>query len=198
VLGTERFNLALQLEGRCSVEEDWQIISKYENFATGFKAFADAAAAAGWGRGHLLSLNMEDQQLHFSIDDCWEGRYQKTLEVCWGSAMVAGKLGGYGARPFGVNCWAEQTAFIARGNPCDEFIVKPSSREIGQDTAFSEPNNIERSLSTREAVLETVLQSTADGIIVVGRSGEIITVNERFFQICRMPEEVRRTESAQR
>jgi PAS domain S-box-containing protein len=52
-------------------------------------------------------------------------------------------------------------------------------------------------LGTREAMLETVLQSTADGIIVVGQSGEILTVNERFFQICRIPEHLCRSRTTE-
>ena len=49
MVGTERFGLALQSEGRKSVAADWKIISQFEDFAEGFKAIANIAAVAGWG-----------------------------------------------------------------------------------------------------------------------------------------------------
>ena len=50
MVGTERFVLALQSEGRKSVEADWEVISKFPDFREGFKAIANIAAVAGWGR----------------------------------------------------------------------------------------------------------------------------------------------------
>ena len=49
MVGTERFFLTLQSEGRKSVEADWQVISQYPDFRDGFKTIANIAAVAGWG-----------------------------------------------------------------------------------------------------------------------------------------------------
>ena len=49
MVGTGRFLLALQSEGRKSVEADWQVISQFPDFREGFKAIATIAAVAGWG-----------------------------------------------------------------------------------------------------------------------------------------------------
>jgi len=38
MVGTERFGLALQSEGRKSVEDDWQVISQFPDFNEGFEA----------------------------------------------------------------------------------------------------------------------------------------------------------------
>ncbi len=43
---------------------------------------------------------------------------------------MAGKLAGYCSRLFGTNCWADQTAFSANGAEYDEFVVRPSSKQI--------------------------------------------------------------------
>ena len=56
MVGTERFGLALQSEGRKSVEEDWQVISQFSDFREGFKAIANIASVAGWGEWELISL----------------------------------------------------------------------------------------------------------------------------------------------
>jgi PAS domain-containing protein len=143
MVGTERFLLSLQSEGRKSVEADWGVIAAAPSFPEGFKAIAVIAAVAGWGRWELMELDQEQHYARFRIHDGWEGLYQKALGVVWGSGMVGGKLAGYCGRLFGTNCWAEQTAFIARGDPCDEFTVKPSARSIEQE--------IDQLLATDEA-----------------------------------------------
>ena len=57
--------------------------------------------------------------------------------------MLAGKMAGYCSKLFGTSCWADQTAFIARGDANDEFIVAPSARSIERE--------IENLLSTDKA-----------------------------------------------
>ena len=133
MVGTERFALALQAEGRQSVEADWQVISQFSKFRDGFKAIANIAAVAGWGEWRLISLDEKRKECHFRIKDSWEGRYQKALGVCWGSGMLAGKMAGYASKLFSTNCWAEQTTFIAKGDRFDEFLVKPSERTIEKE-----------------------------------------------------------------
>jgi len=130
MVGTERFSLALQSEGRNSVEDDWQVISKFSDFGDGFKAIANIAAVAGWGDWNLVSMDEDSKKCRFRVKNSWEGRYQRSLGVCWKSGMLAGKLAGYCSKYFGTNCWARQTAFIAKGDSYDEFIIEPSDRSI--------------------------------------------------------------------
>ena len=130
MVGTERFWLALQSAGRKSVEPDWQVISKFSDFGKGFRAIANRAAVAGWGEWTMVSLDAANRQCCFRVIDGWEGRYQKTLGVCWGSGVLAGKFAGYCSKLFGTNCWADQTRFIAKGDPYDEFTVGPSERTV--------------------------------------------------------------------
>ncbi len=65
MVGTPRFELALLSEGRRSVEQDWQFISQAERFEDGFRAIAEIAAVAGWGRWELVSIDREQQQCRF-------------------------------------------------------------------------------------------------------------------------------------
>lgn len=130
MVGTERYLLALQSEGRKSVAEDWNVISQFPDFRDGFRAIANIAAVAGWGQWQLVYLDMEKREACFRISDVWEGGYQKALGVCWGSGFLAGKVAGYCTKLFETNCWAEQTSYIAGGDPYDEFVVRPSSRSI--------------------------------------------------------------------
>ncbi|MCA9730863.1 MAG: PAS domain S-box protein [Deferribacteres bacterium] len=130
MVGTKRFGLALQSEGRKSVEEDWHVISQFPNFEEGFNAIANIAAVAGWGDWRLISCDTENKKCHFQVRDSWEGRHQRSQGVHWGSGMLAGKFAGYCTKLFSTNCWAEQTHSIANGDDFDGFVVKPSNRTI--------------------------------------------------------------------
>jgi PAS domain S-box-containing protein len=143
MVGTERFGLALQSEGRKSVEDDWQVISQYSDFQDGFKAIANIAAVAGWGDWEIISLDENKKKCQIRVKNSWEGRYQKSLGVCWNSGMLAGKMAGYCSKLFKTNCWAKQTSFIAKGDDFDEFEVAPSERSIEME--------IENLLSSDEA-----------------------------------------------
>lgn len=130
MVGPERFALALQAEGRKSVESDWMLISRHENFREGFATLNKNAAVAGWGDWRLVSCDEERQECLFQAYNNWEGLYQKAIGVCWGSGLLAGKFAGICTKLFGTNCWATQTRFVARGDDCDEFHVVPSPRNI--------------------------------------------------------------------
>ncbi len=130
MVGTRRFLLALEKQGRKSVETDWTIIQSAPDLKAGLNAIGKVASVSGWGRTQIVSYDEQEKECRFRVTDSWEGGYQKALGVCWGSGLVAGKLAGYCTKLFDTNCWAEQTAFIAKGDPYDEFLVKPSSRSI--------------------------------------------------------------------
>ncbi|MFZ2725314.1 MAG: ATP-binding protein [Methylococcaceae bacterium] len=128
MVGPQRFALALQAEGRKSVESDWLLFTNHVDFAEGFKQLHLNAAIAGWGDWQLLNYDKEQQRCVFRAYNNWEGLYQRSLGVCWGSALLAGKLSGICSKLFDTNCWATQTTFVAQGAEYDEFIVEPSAR----------------------------------------------------------------------
>jgi diguanylate cyclase (GGDEF)-like protein len=133
MVGTERFLLSLQSSGRHGIDEDWGIIQSVPIFEEGFAKIAATAAAAGWGRWSIVSLDHEKKVCVFRAEQTWEARYQEALGVIWGSALLAGKFSGYAGRLFGTNCWSRQTAFIANGDPFDEFYVEPSPITVEEE-----------------------------------------------------------------
>ena len=159
MVGTERFLLALQSEGRKSVTDDWQVISSFEPFEDGFKAIAEVAAVAGWGRWELVELDEDDRRAVFRVTDSWEGLYQRTLGVHWGSGMLAGKLAGYCSRLFGTNCWAEQTDAIHQDDPADVFVVTPSDRSLEKEIAALHETMLSRLRKSEEGFRSIVEQS---------------------------------------
>jgi PAS domain S-box-containing protein len=170
MVGTERFLLALQSQGRKSVDTDWQVISRFPNFPEGFRAIANIAGVAGWGTWELTSLDLEKRECRFRVSESWEGLYQKALGVSWGSGMLAGKMAGYCTRLFGTDCWADQTAFIAKGDPYDEFSVRPSSRSLEQE--------IENLLASDEA-------TRADMAVTMRKLEEEVAERQRAEEVLR-------------
>jgi PAS domain S-box-containing protein len=174
MVGEKRFNLALQSEGRRSVEADWKVISQFQNFQEGFDAIAVIAAVAGWGEWKLVSIDENKKECRYRAWNSWEGRYQKAQGVCWGSGMLAGKLAGYCSNLFSTNCWAEQTAFIARDDVFDEFIVTPSERSIEKEI---------------EGLLETGEATRADMAVALKALEKEIAERERADEALRKSEE---------
>ena len=177
MVGDKRFSLALQNEGRKSVEYDLQVISQFSDFQEGFAAIARVAKAGGWGNWQLVSVDEEHKECCFQISNSWEALYQKTLGVCWGSDMLAGKLAGYCSKLFETNCWAQQTAFIAKGDEFDEFVVRPSTRLIEQE--------IDKLLECDSATcadLAVALQNIQREIADRKRTQEALRATEARFQ----------------
>jgi two-component system cell cycle sensor histidine kinase/response regulator CckA len=208
MVGKERFALALQAEGRNSVEADWQVISQFSEFKEGFNAIANIAAVAGWGEWKLISLDNIKKECRFRIKGSWEGKNQKALGVCWGSGMLAGKLAGYASKLFSTNCWAEQTMFIAKGEQSDEFLVGPSERTIEkeiEDLLLRDDatradmavalQNLQKEITERERVEEEQkeLQVQLSNAVEMAHLGsweydvanDLFTFNDYFYKIFR-------------
>jgi two-component system cell cycle sensor histidine kinase/response regulator CckA len=206
MVGEERFGLALQSEGRKSVETDWQVISQFKNFQEGFSAIGTIAAVAGWGEWTVVSLDEKNKVARFRVRDSWEGRYQKSLGVCWGSGMLAGKLAGYCSKLFRTNCWAEQTAFIAKGDSSDEFEVKPSDRSIEKEIEgllvadeasradmavalqklreeIKVRQRTENLLQIEKARFEALSENAPFGMVMVAKEGHFKYVNRKFVEL---------------
>lgn len=133
MVGPQRFALALQAEGRKSVESDWLLFADHADFCKGFETLHLNAAIAGWGDWQLIDYDKQHQRCVFRAYNNWEGLYQRSLGVCWGSGLLAGKLSGICSKLFDTNCWATQTTFIAQGALYDEFIVEPSPRLLEEE-----------------------------------------------------------------
>ncbi len=187
----ERFLLALQSEGRKSVEEDWQVFAREPDFRAGFEAVRKVAAVAGWGDWQLVLHDQAAKRCVFRVRNNWEGLYQRKLGVCWGSGMLAGKFAGYCSKLFGSNCWPQQTAFVARGDAFDEFDVRPSTlrieREIGRLLASDRTTRADlavalRRLQESERRLRVILDNAPIGIWLQDSKGRLQFVNRAFCE----------------
>ena len=202
MVGTPRFCLALQAGGRDSVDADWRVISQFPDFRQGFAAIANIAAVAGWGQWELTTLDLDAKECRFRVRNSWEGQYQKALGVCWGSAMMAGKFAGYCSRLFATNCWADQTAFLCKGDEWDEFRVHPSTRSIEQEIenllatdAATRADlavavmRLKKDIAERQRTEETLRQmsqaveQSPAAVVVTDLDGNITYVNPKFAEM---------------
>jgi PAS domain S-box-containing protein len=198
MVGPERFVLALQAEGRKSVEEDWQVFAREGSFERGFEAIRKVAAVAGWGDLQLVLHDPGSQRCVFRVRNNWEGLYQRKLGVSWGSGFLAGKFAGYCSKLFGSNCWSQQTAFLARGDAYDEFDVRPSTRrvehEIEQLLASDKSTRADlavalRRLQASERRLRVILDNAPIGIWLQDSKGRLQFVNRAFCESVGISEE---------
>lgn len=169
MVGTERFNLAMQGGGRDSISGDWGVISSAPTFEQGIDELGRYAVTCGWGVWTLVSVDRQKHEAVFRVVNNWEAIYQRALGVHWGTNMTGGKFAGFCTKLFGVDCWATQTRFQAKGDECDEFVVKASDvsledkhdRLLASDQATRadlavalkklEDENLERKRAEREA-----------------------------------------------
>ena len=129
MVGTERFNLAMEGAGRESTENEWNnIVMRMPTVEEGLRFIGRAMRVVGLGEVEPVELDREARRLRFRARHSWEGIYQRALGVSWGTWSLAGKLAAYGERMLGVPCQIEQTLFIARGDEYDEFVITPASR----------------------------------------------------------------------
>ncbi|NJP06546.1 MAG: PAS domain S-box protein [Chloroflexaceae bacterium] len=202
MVGTERFFLAMQAEGRKNIDIDWQIICNEPDFEQGFRSWARFPILAGWGHWEIVSLDREHKTCHIRISNSFEGLYQKALGVCWGSGVAAGKCAGIFSLLFETSCWAEQTSFIARGDDVDSFVVAPSERSLEQelDNLLSSDaatradlavvlQRLKTELDERKRTEETLrkfqraVEQSPNSIVITDTEGRIEYVNPRFVQI---------------
>jgi rsbT co-antagonist protein RsbR len=167
MVGTERFFLAMQSEGRKNIDIDWQIITSQPTFEQGFDAWSRFPILAGWGRWEIVSLDMQRKECRIRVHNSFEGLYQQALGVCWGSGVAAGKCAGIFSLLFETNCWAEQVEYLARGDTYDSFLIRPSERSLE-----AELDNLLSSDTATRADLAVALQQLQQEIEQRGQAEE--------------------------
>lgn len=136
MVGTERFNLAMEGAGRESTEAEWRdIIQRMPTVEEGLGFIGRCMRPVGLGEFELLELDRENQRVRYRVKQSWEGLYQRALGVDWGTWSIAGKLAGYSERILGVPCEVVQTSFLARGDTYDEFEVTPAKTTYAERLA---------------------------------------------------------------
>jgi PAS domain S-box-containing protein len=128
------------------------------------------------------SINLKEMQMDDYVHPDDKNRIQKLLKeiikdpdqnnFCFEYAFLS---------PNGNNLFIEDKGFILRSK---NGVAK---RIIGAATNVTKRNTFENSLQDAYANLQAVLESTADGILVVD-DGKVINFNNKFIELWRLPE----------
>ncbi len=149
--------------------------------------FANQAAERifGVGEGGLVGCCLDE----FLDDDAREQVARQSKE------RIQGKISKYDIvirRRDGKRSWLSVTAIPRRDENGQVIGFYGVFRDI------TERKKAERSLENSKETLRSIIESTADGILVVDSSGEIVHHNEKFIQIWNIPREVLSENSVQK
>ncbi|PRP95037.1 RsbT co-antagonist protein RsbRA [Enhygromyxa salina] len=179
IVGRERFELAMQAAGRRSVEQEWRtFIAHIPAPEVAIEMLGGLTPLGGLGRWQVVEFNHELKSAVFRVTAGFEPIYQKSLGVEWDSAFIAGKFAGYCTKAFGTHCWAEQTRFVVRGDPYDEFEVRPSDRSV-EDRLDALLFTAESSAADLAAALERLRREVEERREVEARLREEAEVRRR-------------------
>ena len=129
------------------------------DFVSGFLAWGEAVAAAGWGRFEVLAFDPVACTAHVRVTNPWELKLQRQGPQRWGCPFLQGKVIGLFTHAFKRSCWADETLHLDPEQPYVDLRIHPSERELGSELA-----RLRRELSVERErrLLERVDAATAD------------------------------------
>ncbi len=150
-----------------------------------------------------------DHPYSFEADAWIKAGKKSDFPVC---IMSAGYSSGWCEESFGINLVASEIMCRAKGDKVCQFVMAhPSKIEqfiedylnsnsefSGKIQDYSIPNLFQRklmedALRESESKIRAILQSTADGILVVDKQGHVVQANDSFTKLWRIPSELLET-----
>jgi rsbT co-antagonist protein RsbR len=110
-LGVELFRLLVAHGSSLGTDIDYDVMVNTlgRDFVSGFLAWGDAVAAAGWGRFEVLAFEPDSGTAKVRVHHPWELRMQFGSKLRWGCPFVQGKIIGLFSHAFHRSCWADET-----------------------------------------------------------------------------------------
>lgn len=134
-LGVELFRLLVAHSSSIGTETDYEVmVTKLgTDFVSGFLAWGEAVASAGWGRLEVLTYDPKTCTAHVRVHHPWELHMQQGGSVAWGCPFLQGKIIGLFTYAFGRACWADEVVVLDPGEPRLDLHVHPSDRVLDQE-----------------------------------------------------------------
>jgi anti-anti-sigma regulatory factor len=135
-LGVELFRLLVAHGSSLGTDADYDMmVTKLgRDFVSGFLAWGDAVATAGWGRFEVLAFDPDASTAQVRIHHPWELSMQQGSALQWGCPFIQGKVIGLFSHAFGGSCWADETVHVE--DPARPFLdlqVYPSHRRLKEE-----------------------------------------------------------------
>jgi rsbT co-antagonist protein RsbR len=129
-VGAPLYRLLTAHHASLGTDADHATIMAAGDFVSGFRGWANAVAAAGWGRFTLLEYDPATPRARVRVDNPWELELQRSVppERRWGCPFAQGKLIGLFCHALGDTCWGDEIV-VADGHSV-EFELYSSARTI--------------------------------------------------------------------
>lgn len=175
-LGVDLFRLLVAHSSSLGTDADYDVmVNKLgTDFPSGFAAWSEAVAAAGWGRIEMLHFDPTNCSARVRVHDPWELKMQQAHPLRWGCPFMQGKLIGLFTQAFGRPCWAEESHYEDAEGRHLELVVHASERILADELTVLRHDLF----ATREAELVyRIDEATAElrsKIAVIDRQTELI------------------------
>jgi rsbT co-antagonist protein RsbR len=148
-LGPGLFRLLVAHSSSLGTDADYEMmVTKLgTDFVSGFLAWGEAVATAGWGRFEVLAFDPVTCTADVRVSHPWELEMQRGSPVLWGCPFMQGKIIGLFTHAFNRPCWADETVLDDPEHSFLDLHVYPSDRELGSElevlrlTLFTEHEN---------------------------------------------------------
>lgn len=135
-LGPELFRLLVAHGSSLGTDTDYDVmVTKLgRDFVSGFLAWGDAVATAGWGRFEVLAYEPEASAALVRVHHPWELKMQRGSAVRWGCPFIQGKIIGLFSHAFRRSCWADESLHEEdAGRSYLDLRVYPSHRRLAEE-----------------------------------------------------------------
>lgn len=134
-LGVDLFRMLVAHSSSLGTDEDYELmVTKLgKDFVSGFLAWGEAVATAGWGRFEVPAFDPVTCTAHVRVSHPWEVQMQRGNPQRWGCPFLQGKIIGLFTHAFKRPCWADETVDDDPERPYLDLRVYPSDRELGSE-----------------------------------------------------------------
>ncbi|MBL9101069.1 MAG: hypothetical protein JNL82_08935 [Myxococcales bacterium] len=135
-LGADLFRLLVAHGSSLGTDADYDVMvtTLGPDFVSGFLAWGDAVATAGWGRFEVLRFDPESARAHVRVHHPWELKMQQGSATRWGCPFIQGKIIGIFSHAFHRSCWADES--LHEDDPERVYLdlkVYPSERRLDEE-----------------------------------------------------------------
>lgn len=135
-LGVDLFRLLVAHGSSLGTDIDYEVmVTKLgRDFVSGFLAWGDAVAAAGWGRFEVLAYEPEASTALVRVHHPWELKMQQGSAVQWGCPFIQGKIIGLFSHAFRQSCWADEALHVEdAARPYLDLKIYASARRLDDE-----------------------------------------------------------------
>ncbi len=136
-VGAELFRVLVAHSSSLGSDTDHEVmVTKLgTDFVSGFLAWGEAVATAGWGRFEVLRHEPTTATALVRVTNPWELQMQRGHPTPWGCPFLQGKIIGLFSIAFGRACWADETIVRDGEQSHVDLAIYPSERVLDRELA---------------------------------------------------------------